>query len=78
MTACFAHAYAQDYPEPEAIVTALGQGMRVKEVPVRMNERQGGVSSIRAFRSIYYMIKVSLAIVLASDRGRAQKGESDT
>lgn len=78
MTACFARAYAQDYPEPEAIVTALGQGMRVKEVPVRMNERQGGVSSIRAFRSIYYMIKVSLAIVLASDRGRAQKGESDT
>ena len=68
LTAYFAQNYAQDYPEPEAIVTALYQGMRVREVPVRMNERQGGVSSIRAFHSLHYMFKVSLAIVLAGLR----------
>ncbi len=68
LTAYFAQNYAQDYPEPEAIVSALYQGMRVKEVPVRMNERQGGVSSIRALGSLHYMFKVSLAIVLAGMR----------
>lgn len=73
MTALFARAYPQDYPEPEAIVTALRLNKRVQEVPVTMNERQGGVSSIRAFRSLYYMVKVTLAIVLASVRITTRK-----
>ena len=61
----FSENYAQDYPEPEAIVTSLVAGYRVKETPVRMNERQGGQSSIRALKSAYYMIKVSLAVIIA-------------
>ena len=73
MTAFFAAHYAQDYPEPEAIVTALCNGFRVGEVPVEMVERQGGVSSIRAFKSVYYMIKVSLALVIHRI-GARQKG----
>ncbi len=60
----FAKDYAQDYPEPEAIVRSSGQGARIKEVPVIMSERMGGTSSIHGFRSIYYMIKVSLAIII--------------
>ena len=44
------------------------------EVPVRMNERQGGVSSIRALKSLHYMVKVSLAILLASARLSHRKG----
>ncbi len=64
LSAFFSENYAQDYPEPEAIVAAVTAGFRVGEVPVRMRERQGGVSSIASFRSIYYMIKVSIAIVL--------------
>lgn len=64
MTKLFSQSYAQDYPEPEAIVTALCNGYRVGEVPVKMEERQGGVSSIRAFKSVYYMIKVSLALII--------------
>ena len=64
MTALFAQHYAQDYPEPEAIVTAICNGYKVGEVPVVMEERQGGVSSIRAFKSVYYMIKVSLALII--------------
>ncbi len=64
MTTLFSHSYAQDYPEPEAIVTAICNGYKVGEVPVKMEERQGGVSSIRAFKSVYYMIKVSLALII--------------
>ena len=56
--------YARDYPEPEIIVSALKNGYRVTEVPAVMHERIGGISSIRAFRSVYYMIKVTLAILL--------------
>lgn len=58
----FAENYAQDYPEPEAIVAAKRSGFRIMDVPVVMNERSGGVSSIGGLDSIYYMIKVILAI----------------
>lgn len=64
MIACYAQDYAQDYPEPEAIVMAALHGARIMEVPVVMKERLGGESSISGFRSIYYMLKVSLAIVI--------------
>lgn len=60
----YANEYPTDYPEPEAIVKASLEGGRVLEVPVIMKERETGKSSISAWRSIYYMIKVSLAIVL--------------
>ncbi|GMO57681.1 MAG: glycosyltransferase family 2 protein [Termitinemataceae bacterium] len=60
----FAKDYAQDYPEPEAIVATVLNGYRVVEVPVIMNERTGGVSSINTLRSCYYMIKVSLALFI--------------
>ena len=54
--------YPRDYPEPEALVIAMVYGGTVCEVPVVLKERQGGTSSINLKRSIYYMIKVSLAI----------------
>lgn len=55
--------YADDYPEPEAIVAARMYGGTLAEVPVIMNERMGGVSSINPIKSVYYMIKVSLSIL---------------
>ena len=64
LTKFFSLNYAQDYPEPEAIVAASLNGYKVKDVAVRMREREGGVSSINAKRSIYYMIKVSLALII--------------
>lgn len=60
----FSLNYAQDYPEPEAIVSAALNGFKMQDVPVEMNERMGGVSSINAKRSVYYMIKVSLALII--------------
>lgn len=60
----FCRDYPTDYPEPESIVAALKNGLAVNDVPVIMHERSGGKSSIGAFSSVYYMIKVSLAIVI--------------
>ncbi|SHI97149.1 hypothetical protein SAMN05444401_1945 [Clostridium amylolyticum] len=60
----FARYYPRDYPEVETIVYASKRGVRIKEISVDMNERQGGKSSITPIRSIYYMIKVTCAILL--------------
>lgn len=64
LTAYFADHYAQDYPEPEAIISAVLNGYQVGEVPVIMQERMGGTSSISPFKSIYYMLKVGIALVV--------------
>ncbi len=64
----FANDYPKDYPEPESVVAILKQGKKVKEIPVIMRERQGGTSSIKLKKSIYYMIKVTLAILVESIR----------
>ena len=64
LTARFAQCYAQDYPEPEAILRAVCEGYKVGEVPVVMAERQGGKSSINALKIVYYMVKVSLSLVI--------------
>lgn len=64
----FSKDYPRDYPEPESIVALLKRKMKVIEVPVLMKERQGGESSINASKSVYYMIKVSLAILIENLR----------
>lgn len=66
----FADNYPVDYPEPETAVTAINNGMKIEEIPVIMKERQGGVSSITLKKSVYYMVKVTLAIIIERLRGR--------
>lgn len=68
----YAKDYPTDYPEPEAIVRAAVSGAVIKEVPVVMQERKSGESSINLKRSIYYMIKVSLAVVLCRIANRKE------
>ena len=58
----FALEYPQDYPEPEAVVLLHQCRLKMAEVPVRMSERYSGESSITKIRSVYYMVKVLLAI----------------
>ncbi|HEP1338189.1 glycosyltransferase family 2 protein [Streptococcus pyogenes] len=65
----FANHYPDDYPEPETVVDVLVNHFKVKEIPVVMNERQGGVSSISLTKSVYYMIKVTLAILVVRLKG---------
>ena len=60
----FAEMYPHDYPEPEAIVLLHRSGLKLCEIPVTMQPRQYGRSSITPVRSAYYMIKVILAILI--------------
>ncbi len=62
----FASTYPTDYPEPDSLVQVIKKGYKVAEVSVKMKERQAGTSSISGLKSIYYMIKVSFAIVIAN------------
>ncbi len=57
------HYYPDEYPEAESIVLFAKNDLEIREVPVSMRERQGGISSIGRFLGLYYMFKVTLAIV---------------
>jgi glycosyltransferase involved in cell wall biosynthesis len=74
----FARYYPSDYPEPEAIALTRRAGLRIAEVPVRMHERAHGRSSINAARTLYYLVKVSLALVLLPQRAMALPAEGET
>ena len=66
----FAREYAQDYPEPESLIVLHKRGLRIKECPVNMFERENGKSSIGTLSSAYYMLKVTLAMIFrALQRG---------
>lgn len=66
--AIYANTYPKDYPEPESVVAILQMGKKVEEYPVIMRERKEGVSSISPLKSVYYMIKVTLAILVENMR----------
>ncbi len=57
--------YPHDYPEVEALITLHKNGMQFVEIPVKMNYRQEGKSSISAKAAVYYMLKVTLAVLVA-------------
>lgn len=63
-----ARRYPDEYPEPESLVMFSKAGLTVKETPVVMRERKGGKSSIGNFASLYYCIKVTLAIMFSAAR----------
>ncbi|AFL99965.1 glycosyl transferase [Desulfitobacterium dehalogenans ATCC 51507] len=60
----FSQYYPKDYPEVETIVFAFNRGIRITEIPVNMDKRQGGKSSITPLRSLYYMLKVTCVLML--------------
>lgn len=63
----FAQDYPIDYPEPDTIVKLIkSKKFKILEIPVVMNERKAGKSSINGLKSIYYMIKVSISILFYS------------
>ena len=66
----FARDYPHDYPEVEGILMIHAHRLRAREVPVRMHERRDGRSSITSGESIYYMVKVLLAIFVGLFRRR--------
>jgi glycosyltransferase involved in cell wall biosynthesis len=72
----FARHYPSDYPEPESLAIAHREGLHIEEVPVVMSARPHGASSITWARSLYYLVKVSLALLLLPARERRHGTEA--
>jgi glycosyltransferase involved in cell wall biosynthesis len=73
----FARRYPSDYPEPEAIALAVRSGLVVEEIAVQMQGRAHGRSSIDALRTLYYLVKVSLGLVLLPPRTTALRADEE-
>ncbi len=72
--ALFDETYPYDFPEPESLAVARKAGLVIRETPVTMRTRQGGSSSIAGFSTIYYMLKVTIAVVLTYVRSKGKTG----
>ncbi len=64
----FAMSYPLEYPEPITTSELLRKNYIVKEVPVEMNERKAGVSSIKTWKNVYYMLNVILSLIVVRIR----------
>jgi hypothetical protein len=64
----FAHWYPEDYPEPEVIVLLHRAGFRISEIPARMRRRRGGQSSITLAVGLFYVMKVSVCLLMDTIR----------
>ena len=67
--AFLAHHYPSDFPEPESIVMLLKGGFAIKEIPVEMNPRLAGKSSLKSdfsWRAIYFVVSNSIAILVSA------------
>ena len=65
----FSHIYPLEYPEPISTTKVLLDKYNIKEVPVEMKERKAGISSIRLWKNVYYMINVILNIIFTEKDG---------
>src|SRR5665811_717217 len=73
LIAQFAGDYPRDYPEVETLLQAHMTGFRIREIPVEMRKRGGGRSSINRFRSVYYVVKVLLSLMVVASRKRTTR-----
>lgn len=62
--------YPFDYPEPIEVYILARKGLRIKEIPASMKQRQGGASSIGLLHSYYYLVKVLLTIMVNFTGGK--------
>ncbi len=60
----FAHWYPDDYPEPEVVLLLHRAGFRIEEVPTKMAQRTTGQSSISLGKGLFYVLKVSMSLIL--------------
>lgn len=65
----FANNYPLEYPEPISNFELLKSSKyKIIEVPVKMNKRTGGKSSIHSWKSIYAALNVFLSILILNSR----------
>jgi hypothetical protein len=74
----FARDYPHDYPEVEAILLMHAHRLQSCEVPVRMRPRTSGTSAISQSQSLYYMVKVLLAVLVGLFRSHPAIDQGDT
>lgn len=60
----FAEEYPSDYPEPEALIQLHKKNLNYQEIPATMHKRESGTSSINTMQAVYYMIKVTLSLII--------------
>lgn len=60
----FSISYPVEYPEPITTTEMIKKGYRISEESVEMKEREGGVSSITSWKTLYYMTNVPLSIIM--------------
>lgn len=56
--------FPHDFPDTDVLLMAHFAGFRVKEVPVVMMERSGGMSMHAGLKPLYYIMKMSLSIMM--------------
>ena len=57
--------YPADYADADVLITLCRAGFRLREVPVRMYARSGGLSMHAGLRPVYYVFKMLLSVALA-------------
>jgi hypothetical protein len=70
--ALFSESYSPDFAEIESLQLAVRQGLRVKEVPVRMLERVGGTSFLTPLRSAFFIFKGLIVLLVGQFRPRVR------
>jgi len=73
--ALFSENYSPDFAEIESLQLAVRQGLRVKEVPVRMLERVEGSSFLTPLKSAFFIFKGLIVLLVGQFRPRRPEPE---
>ena len=67
----FGERYSPDFGEIESLQRAVRQGLRVKEVPVRMLARQDGHSFLTPLKSAFFIFKSLIVLLVGQFRPKS-------
>ena len=70
--------YPEDYPDTDVLIEFARQGLRLREVPVVMHERQGGLSMHRGLKVAFYAFKMAMTLLLLPIRRRTPTRAQDS
>jgi glycosyltransferase involved in cell wall biosynthesis len=72
--ALFVERLSSEFADVESLQRAVHQGLRVKEIPVRMLPRAGGDSFLNPLGSLYYIYKTLVVLLAGHVRPRGSSG----
>jgi glycosyltransferase involved in cell wall biosynthesis len=71
--ALFKEHYSPEFAEVESVQRAVLQGLRVEELPVRMLSRSEGDSFLTPVRSVFYIFKTLVVLLVGQFRPRVRE-----